>query len=115
MHLVTCRFQEAVKANIYKEPNQMAIASSDAEGNPSVRMVLLKGYDERGFVFYSNYDSRKGKELSNGKAALCMYWEPFQRSVSLPPPDWRLPPMACPQIRLSEPRFFTHPGKLVIT
>ena len=60
----------------------MAIASSDARGNPSVRMVLLKGYDERGFVFYSNYDSRKGKELSNGKAALCMYWEPFQRSVS---------------------------------
>lgn len=60
----------------------MAIASSDAEGNPSVRMVLLKGYDERGFVFYSNYNSRKGKELSNGKAALCMYWEPFQRSVS---------------------------------
>lgn len=60
----------------------MAIASSDAQGNPSVRMVLLKGYDERGFVFYSNYDSRKGKELSNGKAALCMYWEPFQRSVS---------------------------------
>ena len=87
MLALSCRFQEAVKANIYKEPNQMAIASSDSDGKPSVRMVLLKGYDERGFVFYSNYDSRKGKELSNGKAALCMYWEPFQRSVrSSPPP-----------------------------
>ena len=77
----------------------MAIASSDAEGNPSVRMVLLKGYDERGFVFYSNYDSRKGKELSNGKAALCMYWEPFQRSVSHLPSGSHLLPMACPYLK----------------
>ena len=62
----------------------MAIASADAQGVPSVRMVLLKGYDERGFMFYSNYSSRKAQELANGHAALCMYWEPLQRQVSLP-------------------------------
>ena len=60
----------------------MAIASADAQGVPSVRMVLLKGYDERGFMFYSNYSSRKAQELANGHAALCMYWEPLQRQVS---------------------------------
>ena len=60
----------------------MAIASADAKGVPSVRMVLLKGYDERGFMFYTNYSSRKARELANGHAALCMYWEPLQRSVS---------------------------------
>jgi pyridoxamine 5'-phosphate oxidase len=47
-------------------------------------MVLLKGYDERGFSFYTNYDSRKGRELATvGKAALCFFWEPLQRSVSI--------------------------------
>ena len=65
-----------------EEPNQMALASADAQGVPSVRMVLLKGYDERGFMFYTNYDSRKARELANGHAALCMYWEPLQRQVS---------------------------------
>ena len=74
--------QEAVDKKVYEEPNQMAIASADANGVPSVRMVLLKGYDERGFMFYTNYESRKAQELANGHAALCMYWEPLQRSVS---------------------------------
>lgn len=61
----------------------MAIASVDSEGRPSVRMVLLKGYDERGFIFYTNYDSRKGQQLiASGHAAMSMYWEPLQRSVS---------------------------------
>ena len=61
----------------------MAVASADASGAPSVRMVLLKGYDERGFVFYSNYGSRKARELANGKASMCFYWEPLQQQVSL--------------------------------
>lgn len=60
----------------------MALATADAGGVPSVRMVLLKGYDERGYIFYTNYDSRKAAELANGHAALCMYWEPLQRQVS---------------------------------
>ena len=72
-------------ANIAAEPNQMALATASASGAPSVRMVLLKGYDERGFVFYSNHDSRKGREMAaNGNAALCMYWEPLQRQVCSP-------------------------------
>lgn len=60
----------------------MAIATADADGVPSVRMVLLKGYDDRGFSFYTNYGSRKAQELANGHAALCMYWEPLQRQVT---------------------------------
>lgn len=59
----------------------MALATADERGVPSVRMVLLKGYDARGFAFYTNYDSRKACELANGHAALCMYWEPLQRQV----------------------------------
>lgn len=74
--------QDAVEAKVLEEPNQMALASADSQGVPSVRMVLLKGYDERGFMFYTNYDSRKARELANGHAALCMYWEPLQRQVS---------------------------------
>jgi pyridoxine/pyridoxamine 5'-phosphate oxidase len=75
-------FEEAVAAKIAAEPNQMALATADAAGVPSVRMVLLKGYDARGFVFYTNHDSRKGREMAaNANAALCMYWEPLQRQV----------------------------------
>ena len=64
-----------------EEPNKVAVASADAQGAPSVRMVLLKAYDERGFVFYSNYGSRKARELANGRASLCFYWEPLQHQV----------------------------------
>ncbi|EIE21990.1 pyridoxamine 5'-phosphate oxidase [Coccomyxa subellipsoidea C-169] len=74
-------FKDAVEAKVLEEPNQMALASADERGVPSVRMVLLKGYDARGFAFYTNYDSRKACELANGHAALCMYWEPLQRQV----------------------------------
>ena len=58
----------------------MCLATCDKNGNPSARIVLLKGYDERGFVFYTNYGSRKSQELkSNPKAALCFHWEPLER------------------------------------
>lgn len=90
--------QEAIDKKVYEEPNQMAIASADVNGVPSVRMVLLKGYDERGFMFYSNYESRKAQELANGHAALCMYWEPLQRSVSFScmTTSWNMPStLAC--------------------
>ncbi len=69
------------------DPNAMALATVDREGLPNVRMVLLKGLDtadanERGFVFYTNYESAKGKELLNsGKAALCFHWKSLERSV----------------------------------
>ncbi len=67
-----------------REPGAMAVASSSAEGAPSVRMVLLKQYDERGFVFYTNYESRKGRELeANPRAALLFYWDPLGRQVRI--------------------------------
>lgn len=64
------------------DPTAMALATADAEGRPSVRMVLLKGHDERGFVFYTNLDSRKGEELAaNPSAALLFHWKSLRRQV----------------------------------
>jgi len=64
------------------EPNAMVVATADVRGRPSARIVLLKGYDERGFVFYTNYSSRKGVEaLSNPYASLVFPWHPMQRQV----------------------------------
>jgi pyridoxamine 5'-phosphate oxidase len=64
------------------EPNAMVVATADAAGRPSARTVLLKGYDERGFVFYTNYTSRKGTEaLANPYAGLVFPWFPMQRQV----------------------------------
>src|SRR3954465_7202379 len=60
------------------EPNAMSLATVDDSGQPAVRVVLLKSYDERGFVFYTNYEGRKGRELlAHPKAALCFYWAPI--------------------------------------
>jgi pyridoxamine 5'-phosphate oxidase len=65
-------------------PEAMALATATADGAPSLRMVLLKGVDERGFVFYSGYESRKGRELAeNPRAALCFYWDPLGRQVRI--------------------------------
>lgn len=63
-------------------PNAMAVASADAEGRPNLRMVLLKGADAKGFVFYTNLESAKGRELqSQPHAALCFYWKTLKRQV----------------------------------
>jgi pyridoxamine 5'-phosphate oxidase len=65
-------------------PEAMALATATRDGAPSVRMVLLKGFDERGFVFYSGYESRKGRELAqNPRGALCFYWDPLGRQVRI--------------------------------
>ncbi len=73
-------FREA--AGVVRAPEAMAVATATREGAPSLRMVLLKGFDERGFVFYSGYDSRKGRELTeNSRAALLLYWDPLGRQV----------------------------------
>ncbi|MGE0211363.1 MAG: pyridoxamine 5'-phosphate oxidase [Parvibaculaceae bacterium] len=62
--------------------NAMALATVDADGMPNVRMVLLKGFDAQGFVFYTNYDSQKGRELLGaGKAALGFHWKSLRRQV----------------------------------
>ena len=64
------------------ELNAMALATADAQGRPSTRIVLLKGVDERGFIFYTNYESRKGRELAeNPHAALTFYWADQERQV----------------------------------
>ena len=66
------------------DPEAMALATADAEGRPSVRMVLLKGHDDRGFVFYTNLDSRKGGELAdNPSAALLFHWKSLRRQVRI--------------------------------
>lgn len=64
------------------DPNAMALATADANGVPSVRMVLLKGVDPRGFVFYTNTESRKGEQLlANAHAALCFHWKTLKRQI----------------------------------
>lgn len=66
------------------DPEAMALATVDADGLPNVRMVLLKGFDERGFVFYTNEGSQKGRELAgNPKAALVFHWKSLRRQVRL--------------------------------
>ncbi|MGI8407628.1 MAG: pyridoxamine 5'-phosphate oxidase [Actinomycetota bacterium] len=63
-------------------PNAMTLATADASGAPSSRTVLLKGVDERGFTFFTNYESRKGKELAaNARASLTFYWPALERQV----------------------------------
>lgn len=64
------------------EPNAMVVATADAEGRPATRTVLLKGFDERGFVFFTNHESRKGRELAvNPAVSLLFPWYPMQRQV----------------------------------
>lgn len=72
---------EAEKSEI-NDPNAMSLATATKEGVPSVRMVLLKGVDERGFVFYTNLHSRKAGELQeNPNAALCLHWKSLRKQV----------------------------------
>ena len=81
--LAHCRtlFDQAEKLPL-KEPLAMSLATADAAGRPSVRMVLLRGFDERGFVFYTNAESRKGQQLAgNPRAALCFYWEELREQL----------------------------------
>lgn len=75
--------QEAIKAEI-AEPNAMTVATVGSNTRPSTRVVLIKGYDERGIVWYTNYDSRKGKELAgNPFAALQFHWVDLERVVRI--------------------------------
>jgi pyridoxamine 5'-phosphate oxidase len=67
---------------ILPEPTAFALGTVSPDGQPSVRILLIKHVDDRGFVFYTNYDSRKGRELSaTGKAALCFHWQPLEVQV----------------------------------
>src|SRR5579872_3810083 len=76
------RWFRAVKRAGMPEPNAMTLATATRSGRPSARMVLLKGIDERGFLFFTNYESRKGRELAaNPHAALVFYWREVNRQV----------------------------------
>ena len=74
-------FAEAEKSEI-NDPNALSVATSSPDGIPSVRMVLLKGLSDKGFVFYTNFNSKKGEELkNNSKASLCFHWKSLRRQV----------------------------------
>jgi pyridoxamine 5'-phosphate oxidase len=74
-------YEEAKRA-ISVDPNAMVVASVGPDGRPSTRVVLLKDFDARGFVFYTNLESRKGRELLGQRwAALCFFWQPLERQV----------------------------------
>ena len=85
-------YEEAVAAGIV-EPDAMALATADRDGRPSVRMVLVKGIDERGIRFFTNYESRKGRELAaNPRAAVAIHWQPLGRQIRMEGPVERLSP-----------------------
>ncbi len=84
-------FDEALTANLH-EPNAMTLATSTPDGQPSARIVLLKGYDERGFVFYTNREGRKARELTqNSRCALLFYWGEMGRQVRIEGAAARVP------------------------
>ena len=77
----------ALDRKILPEPTAFALGTVDAEGMPSVRIVLLKGVDAGGFVFYTNYESRKGRELlAHPQAAMCFHWQPLEMQVRVEGP-----------------------------
>lgn len=76
-------FEEALKAEL-PEPNAMTLATASREGRPAARIVLLKGFDRRGFTFFTNYASRKGRELAeNGHATLLFFWPELERQIRI--------------------------------
>lgn len=87
------------------DPAPVALATADPQGRPSVRMVLLRGADERGFVFYTNYNSRKGRELTgNPRAALCFHWATLDEQIRIEGTVERLPPEESDAYFSSRPR-----------
>ncbi|MBJ26804.1 MAG: pyridoxamine 5'-phosphate oxidase [Alphaproteobacteria bacterium] len=81
IELFTEWYKEAQNIGLM-EPSSVCLATVDADGSPSVRIVLLKAFDESGFVFYTNLKSRKGRDISsNNSVAMCFYWMPLKRQV----------------------------------
>ena len=94
---------DAIAAGVH-EPNAMALATATAAGVPSVRIVLLKGLDERGAVFFTNYESRKGHDLAdNPRAAAVMLWHTLQRQLRVEGTVTRLSPAESDAYFLSRP------------
>src|SRR5256885_4507945 len=83
IHQFTRWWEEAVKSKI-EEANAMTLATASSDGLPSARIVLLKEYDERGFVFYTNYESFKGQQLrENPRGCLVFFWRELERQVRI--------------------------------
>jgi pyridoxamine 5'-phosphate oxidase len=90
LRLFSAWFEEAARAEP-RDPTAMSLATTDADGLPNVRMVLMKGFDERGFVFYTNVESAKGRELDgHRKGALLFHWKSSNRQVRLRGPVERV-------------------------
>lgn len=95
---------EASKSEI-NDANAMALATVGADGMPSIRMVLLKGIEAGGFVFYTNYESRKGIQLlAQPKAALCFHWKSLRRQVRIEGPIEQVAPAAADAYFATRPR-----------
>jgi len=86
------------------EPNAMTLATATPDGRPAARMVLLKGFDRSGFTFFTNYESRKGRDLAtNPFAALLFWWEPLERQVRIEGAIEKLPAAASDEYYHSRP------------
>lgn len=96
---------EAIADDRVVEPTAMALATADERGRPSCRMVLLKGVDDRGLVFFTNYRSRKGRDLaSNPQAAVTLFWGPLHRQVNVHGSVAQVPPEESDAYFASRPR-----------
>jgi len=97
-------FEQATATGM-PQPEAAAVATASPDGAPSVRMVLVKGFDEHGFVFFTNYESRKGRELeANPQAALLFHWPPLGRQVRIEGPVQRVTPEESEAYARSRPR-----------
>jgi len=96
---------EAAKASEINDPTAMALATVDDTGLPDVRMVLLKGFDAAGFVFYTNFESAKGRELlATMKAALCFHWKSLRKQVRVRGPVSIVTPAEADEYYATRPR-----------
>jgi pyridoxamine 5'-phosphate oxidase len=104
LSLVREWFEEAAASGIV-EAERMALATATPDGRPSVRIVLMKGIDDEGIRFFTNYESRKGRELdANPRAAGTIYWQPLQRAARFEGPVERLTPEESDAYFASRPR-----------
>ena len=105
LSLFAAWMEEAVRSEP-ADPNAMALATIGSDGLPNVRMVLLKGFDERGFVFYTNMDSQKARELdAQPKAALSFHWKSLRRSVRVRGPVEKVLPAEADAYFTTRPRL----------